>query len=83
MNVNLSKNEPKDINYEDQVEVQEVDQNHVLIQKGTLRYNGRFHIPMYLVEKYYGNTFWFSIDQEEKNNFMINLGHLSNLVKVW
>jgi hypothetical protein len=41
MNVNLPKNEPKDVNYEDQVEVQEVDQNHVLIQKGTLRYNGR------------------------------------------
>jgi hypothetical protein len=82
MNVNLSKKESRDVNYEDQVEVREVDQNHVLIQKGTLCYNGGFIIPMYLAEKYYGNTFWFSIDQEEKNSYMINSGHLSNLVKV-
>jgi hypothetical protein len=83
MNLNLPKKEAKDVNNEDLGEVQEVDQNYVLIQKGTSYNNERFYIPMYLVEKYDGNTLWFRIDQEEaKNNFIINSQPPSNLVKV-
>ena len=35
MDLNLSKKQAKDVNDEDLGEVQEVDQNYVLIQKGT------------------------------------------------
>ena len=73
MNLTLSKKEARDVNDEDLGEVQEVDHNYVLIQKDTSYNNERFYIPMYLVEKYDGNTLWFRIDQEEaKNNFIIN-----------
>jgi hypothetical protein len=83
MDLNLSKKQAKDVNDEDLDEVQEVDQNYVLIQKGTPYNNERFYIPMYLVEKNNGNTLWFRIDQEEaKDNFIINSQPPSNLAKV-
>jgi hypothetical protein len=73
MNLTLSKKEARDVNDEDLGEVQEVDHNYVLIQKGAPYNNQRFYIPIYLVEKHDGNTLWFRIDQEEaKNNFIIN-----------
>ena len=72
MDLNLSKQQAKDLG-----EVQEVDQNYVLIQKGTPYNNERFYIPMYLVEKNNGNTLWFRIDQVR-----INSQPPSNLAKV-
>jgi hypothetical protein len=72
MDLNLSKQQAKDIG-----EVQEVDQNYILIQKGTPYNNERFYIPMYLVEKNNGNTLWFRIDQVR-----INSQPPSNLAKV-
>jgi hypothetical protein len=72
MDLNLSKQQAKDLG-----EVQEVDQNYILIQKGTPYNNERFYIPMYLVEKNNGNTLWFRIDQVR-----INSQPPSNLAKV-
>jgi hypothetical protein len=85
MNLTLSKKEARDVNDKDLGEVQEVDHNYLLIQRGETSYNNneRFYIPMYLVEKYDGNTIWFRIDQEEaRNNFIINSQPTSNLVNV-
>ena len=42
MDLNLSKKQAKDVNDEDLGEVQEVDQNYVLIQKGTPIYPNVF-----------------------------------------
>jgi hypothetical protein len=72
MDLNLSKQQAKDLG-----EIQEVDQNYILIQKGTPYNNERFYIPMYLVEKNNGNTLWFRIDQVR-----INSQPPSNLAKV-
>ena len=82
INLNLSKKEAKDVNDNDLGEVQEVDENYILIEKRTSYNNERFYIPMYLAQKYDGNTLWFKIDQEEaKNNFTINSEPSSKLAK--
>ena len=72
MNFNLSNKEARDINDQNLGEVLEVDQNYVLIQKGTSSNNQRFYIPLYLIEKYDKNTLWFRIGKEEaRNNFTV------------
>lgn len=84
LNFNLSKKEARDVNDQDLGKVLEVDYNYALIEKPweTSYNDGRFYIPMYLLEKYDENTLWFRIDQEEaKNNFTIYSQPLSNLVK--
>jgi hypothetical protein len=82
INLNLSKKEAKDVNDNDLGEVQEVDENYILIQKQTSYVNERFYIPMYLAQKYDGNTLWFKIDQQEvRNNFIIKSDPSSKLVK--
>jgi len=82
LNFSLSKKEARDVNDQDLGKVLEVDYNYVLIEKETSYNDGRFYIPIYLLEKYDENTLWFRIDQEEaKNNFTIYSQPLSNLVK--
>jgi hypothetical protein len=68
----LLKKEARCINGEDLGEVQDVDQDYVLTQRGILSNKERFYIPRYLVEKYDGNTIWFRLSgQEAKDSFMI------------
>jgi len=82
MNFNLSKREARDVNDQELGKVLEVDRNYVLIEKGTSYNDGRFYIPLYLLEKYDENTLWFRIDQEEaKNDFTIYSQPISNLIK--
>ena len=83
MNFNLSKKDARDVNDQDLGKVLEVDHNYVLIEKETSYIDGRFYIPLYLLEKYDKNTLWFRIDQEEaKNNFTIYSQPLS-MVKAY
>ncbi|HJT47567.1 MAG TPA: hypothetical protein VJ729_05235 [Nitrososphaeraceae archaeon] len=81
MNFNLSKREARDVNDQELGKVLEVDHNYVLIENGTSYNDGRFYIPLYLLEKYDENTLWFRIDQEEaRNNFTIYSQPISNLI---
>ena len=68
----LLKKEARCINGEDLGEVQDVDERHVMTQKGMLNKKERFYLPRYLVEKYDDDTLWFRISgQEAKDSFMM------------
>src|SRR4051812_27431115 len=55
---------------EDLGEVQEVDQNYVLVQRGILN-KEKFYIPKELAESYDGNVLHFRISEDEaKNRFL-------------
>lgn len=68
----LLKKEARCINDEDLGEVQDVDHDYVLTQKGMLSNKEKFYLPRYLVEKYDGITIWFRLsEQEAKDKFMV------------
>ena len=69
----LLKKAARGANDEDLGNVQDVDQNHILTQRGMLNNEEKFYIPRYLVERYDDNVLWFRISKEEaKSSFMIN-----------
>jgi uncharacterized protein (TIGR02271 family) len=49
-------------------EVQEVGQNYVLTQRGTLE-KERYYVPKYLVYGYDGHTLWFDVGSAEVTKF--------------
>ena len=55
---NVVKKDARGADDSDFGEVQEVGQNYVLVQKGTIE-KERFYIPKYLVQGYDGDTLWF------------------------
>ena len=48
--------------------VQEIGQNFVLTEKGTIS-KEKFFIPKYLVEGYDGHTLWFRVSEGQKTGF--------------
>ena len=54
------RKQAKSINDEELGIVQDVEDDYVLAQG-----KFRFYIPMYLIEKYDGNSLWFRINEDE------------------
>jgi hypothetical protein len=63
MNLTLSKKEARDVNDEDLGEVQEIDENYILMQRGMIS-KDKFYIPIDMVESYDGEILRFSISEE-------------------
>ena len=61
----LLKKEARCINDKDLGEVQNVDHDYVLTQKGMPSNKEKFYLPKYLVEKYDGITIWFRLSEQE------------------
>ena len=51
--------------------VQEIGQNFVLTEKGTIS-KEKFFIPKYLVEGYDGHTLWFRVSEGQKTGFFLD-----------
>ena len=49
-------------------EVQEVNPEYIITQKGTLVVD-RFYIPKSLVERFDGNTVWLKVTEEDANKY--------------
>jgi hypothetical protein len=64
--------EARSINEEDLGEVQEVDGNHILLQRGIIS-KDKFCIPIDMVESFDGNVLRFSISEEYATAMFLRL----------
>ncbi len=62
------KKEARGLGNADLGEVQEVNPEYIVTQKGTLVVD-KFSIPRWLVERFDDNTVWFNITEEEANKY--------------
>ncbi len=62
------KKEARGLGNADLGEVQEVNPEYIVTQKGTLVVD-KFSIPRWLVERFDDNTVWFKITEEEANKY--------------
>lgn len=64
---NLSSKQTKSVDGRMLGTIREVEDNYVLTDG-----EPRFYIPVYLIEKFDGDTLWFKIDEDEaRSKFMI------------
>lgn len=64
------KKEARGVNEIDLGEVQQVDLENILTQKGTIG-KEQYCIPKKLVEKFDGNTLWFSVTNDDVDKYII------------
>jgi hypothetical protein len=64
------KKEARGVNKIDLGEVQQVDLENILTQKGTIG-KEQYSIPKKLVEKFDGNTLWFSVTNDDVDKYII------------
>jgi hypothetical protein len=62
------KKEARGLGNADLGEVQEVNPEYIVTQKGTLVVD-KFYLPKSLVERFDDNTVWFKITEEEANTY--------------
>jgi hypothetical protein len=62
------KKEARGLDNADLGEVQEVNAEYIVTQKGTLVVD-KFYLPKSLVERFDDNTVWFKITEEEANTY--------------
>jgi hypothetical protein len=62
------KKEARGLGNADLGEVQEVNPEYIVTQKGTLVVD-KFYLPKSLVERFDDNTVWFKITEEEVNTY--------------
>ena len=65
------KKEARGYNDIDLGEVQHVDKENITTQKGTLT-KARFYIPKKFVQRFDGNTLWFTLTSEDLNLYKID-----------
>ena len=64
--------EARSSNDEDLGEVEEVDENHIFVQRGIIS-KDKFYIPMDMVESFDGNVLRFSISEEYATAMFLKL----------
>ena len=68
---NILKKEARGYNDIDLGEVQDVDKENITTQKGTLT-KERFYIPKKFVQRFDGNTLWFTLTSEDLHLYKID-----------
>jgi hypothetical protein len=64
------KKEARGVNGLDLGEVQQVELENIITQKGTIE-KEQYHIPKKLVEKFDGNTLWFNVTDDGIDKYIM------------